>query len=123
MTFEQAQLRKTELDEILDFLFKGDDLKDRLMRLKVARNEMNDPRYRADIAMVAVTDPRHPKVWRFNECCRREKEIGEAIEVYETVLAGIGEAPTARSPSHWARRTRFLRRIPAALPPFFCPNH
>ena len=75
MTFEQAQLRKTELDE--------------LMRLKVARNEMNDPRYRADIAMVAVTDPRHPKVWRFNECCRREKEIGEAIEVYETLLAGI----------------------------------
>ena len=94
MTFEQAQLRKTELDkteldEILDFLFKGDDLKDRLMRLKVARNEMNDPRYRADIAMVAVTDPRHPKVWRFNECCRREKEIGEAIEVYETLLASI----------------------------------
>ena len=89
MTFEQAQLRKTELDEILDFLFKGDDLKDRLMRLKVARNEMNDPRYRADIAMVAVTDPRHPKVWRFNECCRREKEIGEAIEVYETLFAGI----------------------------------
>ena len=80
MTFEQAQLRKTELDEILDFLFKGDDLKDRLMRLKVARNEMNDPRYRADIAMVAVTDPRHPN---------REKEIGEAIEVYETLLAGI----------------------------------
>ena len=30
MTFEQAQLRKTELDEILDFLFKSDDLKDRL---------------------------------------------------------------------------------------------
>ena len=40
MTFEQAQLRKTELE-------------------------------------------------RFNECCRREKEIGEAIEVYETLLAGI----------------------------------
>ncbi len=89
MTFEQAQLRKTDLDEILDFLFKSDDLRDRLRRLEIAQNEMNDPRYRANAAMMAVTDPRHPMVWRFNECCRREKEIAEAIEVYRVLLANL----------------------------------
>ena len=77
MTFEQAQLRKTELDEILDFLFKSDDLKDRLMRLKVARNEMNDPRYRADIAMVAVTAARRSRCTR--RCLRAFDERSSRV--------------------------------------------
>ena len=82
MTVEEAQLRKTDLDESRGFLFKSDDISDRLMRLKIAVSEMDDPRYRADVAMIAATEPRHPKVWRFGECCRREKEIREAVEVY-----------------------------------------